>query len=560
MEENRTEDIIKNYEKTERNYTKTAKNTEYLNKLNDIKDNQIEQNRLKMHIEKLEREEENISDFRVKDEYQRQIKESKKELEAKVAEMEKLNNEKEEMLVTKRKNEKQVREKIVSELNDLQDKTRKDLMTEKKSLETQIAKKKLEIEVKNFELSQFTYKYDENGVPINGQDFRQLQDDRAKLNEEITKLQSSINRCDEYRNKLIDPIKSLPELPDDRVYIGIEKDRDINKEQPQKEEAEEVEKTPKIDFELKRNQQSGKNVFETSDIINNAKKDLENESKDYSKIHLEPNEIIQENPINGSVRKNDKNIFETNRIINDVRREMGLEPGGSAKPTTPTAKKDKGEKPSNKIIYIEIQEADGNIFYKDENGKEDKISIAEVLENKKSQFKRLDIKNICREVAGGRFGALRLRRKVNPEIVGVLQHDPEQLKDYVTSIYQKNKLPFELTHNLDGIGILDKIRLNKFARSEGKLGAKVIGRLFDKNKAIDGVKDNRMLNVAKDGFEKGAAKAKGKSIRAKDFVPRIANKDNHIEEKANEAVKQSQEQTAKDVQEIMNQNDKEEVK
>ena len=69
-----------------------------------------------------------------------------------------------------------------------------------------------------------------------------------------------------------------------------------------------------------------------------------------------------------------------------------------------------------------------------------------------------------------------------------------------------------------------------------------------------------MLNVAKDGFEKGAAKAKGKSIRAKDFVPRIANKDNHIEEKANEAVKQSQEQTAKDVQEIMNQNDKEEVK
>ena len=131
MEKNRTEDIIKNYEKTERNYTKTAKNTEYLNKLNDIKDNQIEQNRLKMHIEKLEREEENISDFRVKDEYQRQIKESKKELEAKVAEMEKLNNEKEEMLVTKRKNEKQVREKIVSELNDLQDKTRKDLMTEK---------------------------------------------------------------------------------------------------------------------------------------------------------------------------------------------------------------------------------------------------------------------------------------------------------------------------------------------------------------------------------------------------------------------------------------------
>lgn len=558
MEENRTEDIIKNYEETEKKYTKTAKNIEYLNKLNEINDNQMEQNRLKMHIEKLEREEETVSDFQVKDEYKRQIKESKKELEAKVEELEKLNNEKEEMLVAKRKNEKQVKEKIVSELNDFQDKTRKGLMAEKKSLETQVAKKKLEIEVKNFELSQFTYKYDENGVPINGQDFRQLQDERAKLNEEIAKLESSINRCDEYRNKLIDPIKSLPELPDDRVYIGIEKDKDINKEQPQKEE------TPKIDFELKRNQHSGKNIFETSDIIDNVKKDLEDESKDYSRTHLEPNEKIQKNPINESMRKNDKNIFETNRIINDVRREMGLESESSAKPTTPTDKKDKGEKSSNKITYIEIQETDGNIFYEDENGKEDKISIAEVLENKKSQFKRLDIKNICREVAGGRFGALRLRRKVNPEIVSVLQHDPEQLRDYITSIYQKKELPFELTHNLDGIGILDKIKLNKFAKSEEKLGAKVIGRLFDKNKALDRVKDNKVLNAAKEGFDKGVTAAKEKSVRlkdkTKDFVPKISNKDNHIEENANEAMKRAQEQTAKDVEKIMDQNDKEEAK
>lgn len=550
MEENRTEDIIKNYEETEKKYTKTAKNMEYLNKLNEINDNQMEQNRLKMHIEKLEREEETVSDFQVKDEYQRQIKESKKELEAKVEEMEKLNNEKEEMLVAKRKNEKQVKEKIVSELNDFQDKTRKGLMAEKKSLETQVAKKKLEIEVKNFELSQFTYKYDENGVPINGQDFRQLQDDRAKLNEEIAKLESSINRCDEYRNKLIDSIKSLPELPDDRVYIGIEKDKDINKEQPQKEE---VEETPEIDFELKRNQHSGKNIFETSDIIDNAKKALEDESKDYSKIHLEPNEKIQENPINESIRKNDKNIFETDRIINDVRREMGLESESSAKPTASTDEKDKEEKSSNKITYIEIQEADGNIFYEDENGNEDKISIAEVLENKKSQFKRLDIKNICREVAGGRLKGALLGRKVNPEIVSVLQHDPEQLRDYITSVYQKKELPFELTHNLDGIGILDKIKLNKFAKSEEKLGAKVIGRLFDKNKALDGVKDNKLLNAAKE-----------KSVRlkdkAKDFVPKISNKDNHIEETANEAMKRAQEQTAKNVQEIMNQNDKEEVK
>ena len=91
-----------------------------------------------------------------------------------------------------------------------------------------------------------------------------------------------------------------------------------------------------------------------------------------------------------------------------------------------------------------------------------------------------------------------------------------------------------------------------------------IGKLFDRNKAIDNVKNSKMLNAAKEGLDKGVTVAKEKSVKlkdkAKDFVPKISNKDNHIEEKANEAVKQSQEQTAKDVQEIMNQNDKEEVK
>lgn len=583
MEENRTEDIIKNYEKKEKDYTKTAKNTEYLNKLNDINDNRMEQNRLKMHIEKLEREEETVSDFQVKEEYQRQIKESRNELETKATEMEKLENEKQEMLVAKRKNEKQLIEKITNELNSLQDQTRKDLMAEKKSLETQVAKKRLEIENKNFELSQFEYKYDEKGVPINGQDFRQLQEDRAKLNEEITKLESSINRCDEYKNKLISPIKTLPELPDDRVYIGIQKDKNINNEQPQteepkkeqsqeeikqdneKEEPKKVEENLKKDSELKEKQHSGKNVFETNDIIDNAKKELENESKDYSKIHLEPNQIIQENPIKDATRKNDKNVFETNNIIDNVRNEMGLgtkNDKGVRQPITPTAKKDEEKKSDNKITYIGIYEKEGKIFYQDAQGNKENISIAEVFENKKSQFKRLDIKNICKEIAGGRLKGALLGRKVNPEIVSVLQHDPEQLKDYITSIYQKKELPFELTHHLRGIGILDKIRMNRFARTEEKLGAKVIGKLFDKNRGIDGIKDNKMLSVAKEGLEKGMTAAKEKSIRAKDkakdFVQKIPNKDNHIEEKANEAVKQSQEQTAKDVQEIMSQNDKEE--
>lgn len=582
MEKNRTEDIIKNYEKTEKNFTRTGKNTKYLEKLAEIKDIQVEQNRVKIHIENLEKEEKGVSDKALKEEYQRQIAESKKELEDRNAEIEKLENEKQEMLVQKKRDERVLRENIKRQVNELQDKTRKELMGEKQSLDAQISSKKIELEEKKNELdkkkmeeSQFVYSYSEN----NGQDLRKLREETQrveketkKLSEELNSLESLSNRCEDYRQKLVTPFKMPPELPDDKIYLGYEKEKEQNTDKKTSDKQKD-EKT--------NNEVEDKNVFETNEIINNVKSDMEKENKNYSNIHLDPNEKIQENPINGATRKNDKNVFETNNIINNVKKDMGLETENTIKPNTretkaesnakgsvqqisPTGEKDKEEKSSNKITYIGIYESEGKIFYQNEKGEKGTISIAEVLESKKSQFSRLDIKNICKEIAGGKIKGLLLGRKVNPEIVSVLQHDPEQLKDYITCIYQKKELPFELTHHLRGIGILDKIRLNKFARSEEKLGAIVMGKLFDKNRALDGVKDNKMLNAAKEGFEKGVTAAKEKAIRAKDkakdFVQKIPNEDNHIEEKANEAIKQSQEQTAKDVQEIMNQNDKEEVK
>ena len=581
MEKNRTEDIIKKYEKTEKNFTRTGKNTKYLEKLAEIKDIQVEQNRVKIHIENLEKEEKGISDKALKEEYQRQIAESKKELEDRNAEIEKLENEKQEMLVQKKRDERVLRENIRRQVNELQDKTRKELMGEKQSLDAQISSKKLELEEKKNELdkkkmeeSQFVYSYSEN----NGQDLRKLREETQrveketkKLSEELNSLESLSNRCEDYRQKLVTPFKMPPELPDDKIYLGYEKEKEQNTDKKTSDKQKD---------EKNNNEVEDKNVFETNEIINNVKSDMEKENKNYSNIHLDPNEKIQENPINGATRKNDKNVFETNNIINNVKKDMGLETENTVEPNTretkaesnakgagqqipPTGEKDKEEKEeklSNKITYIGIYEAEGNIFYQDEKGEKGTISIAEVLESKKSQFSRLDIKNICKEIAGGKIKGFLLERIVNPEIVSVLQHDPEQLKDYITSIYQKKELPFELTHHLRGIGILDKIRLSKFARSEEKLGATVIGKLFDKNRALDGVKDNKMLNAAREGWGKGVQAAKEQSVRladrAKDFVQKIPNKDNHIEEKANEAIKQSQEQTAKDVQKIMNENDR----
>ena len=177
MDKNETENVIKDYEKKEKNFVKTGENSDYLNKMKEIKDVEIELNKMSLHIEKLKTEKNSISDFQVKDECERQIKETEKEMEARKIELENLKEEKENMLVEKRKNEKILRESICKEVNELQDKTRKELMTQKKEIDTEIAKKKMELEVKKFELSQFTYKYDENGVPINGHEFKKLQDD-----------------------------------------------------------------------------------------------------------------------------------------------------------------------------------------------------------------------------------------------------------------------------------------------------------------------------------------------------------------------------------------------
>lgn len=587
MEENRTEDIMKNYERAEKNYIRTGKNTEYLKKVAEIKEKQVEQNRIGIHVSNMEKELESISDKHLREEYQRQINEGKKELEAGNVEIEKLENEKQEMLVQKKRDERVLRESIKGKVNELQDRTRKELMAEKKNLETQISSKKLEfenkkkeLETKKIEESQFVYSYSEN----NGQNLKKLKEETqrveketSRVKEELDKLQSMSNKCDVYRERLVTPFKMPPELPDDMIYLGFENEKNNNKEQSQaenkqKEEMKETEKSPKMDFDLN-SRSLDKNIFETKDIIDNAKQDLENENRNYGNIHLnlDPNEKIQENPIDGATRKNDKNVFEINNAIENARNDLGIKMSkpeaanrqdNTAKPQQVSS--DQDVKQSNKIKSISINESEGNILYEDESGRKEELSIIEVLENKKSQFKRLDIKNICKEIAGGRLKGMLLGRKVNPEIVSVLQNDPEQLKDYIASIYQNKELPFELTHNLEGIGLLKKFQMNKFVKSEEKMGAKVIGKLFDKNRAIEGSKGRKMIEAAKEGVGKGVDVTKEQAVKlknkAKDFVPKISNKDNHIEEKANEAIKQSQEQTAKDVQEIMNQKDNEEVK
>ena len=206
---------------------------------------------------------------------------------------------------------------------------------------------------------------------------------------------------------------------------------------------------------------------------------------------------------------------------------------------------------TNKIKYIEIVEKDEKVYYKDEMGNTKEISTDI---SKKELFKDLKISDVCKELTDSKISSLLLKRKINPNIVSVLREHPEQLKEYIISLKEKKDLPFELVHNLQDISLWKKFRLNKFAKIEEKLGAKVLGKVFDKNKTLAQEKGKKLIAGVKDKTIEGVGIVKDNAAKAKDiaksFVPKINNKDSHIEAKANEAVKETQESMAKEVNEM----------
>lgn len=215
------------------------------------------------------------------------------------------------------------------------------------------------------------------------------------------------------------------------------------------------------------------------------------------------------------------------------------------------------------IKYIEILEKEGNInYYIDGDEQEHTISIQQVLEEKKEKFKRLGISDMCKEIAGGRIKGALLKRKINPEVVAVLEHNTDQLKKYINSISEKKNLPFDLVHNLLNTNLLSKIKLNRFVKAEEKAGAYICGKLFDKNSAIIAKEKTKALaETAKETAKDKTAKIKEFSqekyqtvkSKGRDFVQKIPNKDSKIEEKARAAMaqKESERELANSVKEIM---------
>ena len=143
----------------------------------------------------------------------------------------------------------------------------------------------------------------------------------------------------------------------------------------------------------------------------------------------------------------------------------------------------------DKNISIKIIENKEVIEYTDSNG--EKAILASTLgEEKRDMYKRLKIGKMCREAIkntkGKRRLGLMLQRKVNPEIVKALEDtgNTDMIQDYIESIYTKEELPFELTHDLSGLSRMEKWKMRKYTKVEEKCGAKIIGKMWEKNRAL----------------------------------------------------------------------------
>lgn len=562
--------IMKTYKEEQKRLTKTKKDVNLEKKEQEISSNEIDIKRQIMHIERLKEERENykdsvaMDDIAIRKEYDENIKNEEDRLEKQKNSLEDLKKEKNILAINKDKKNEEVKKKILQKMNENQDKLRKDLTAEQKKLETETKKLKVQYDMKMIEIHEFKYKYDEKGVPTNGEEYRKMNEEALKIHEDMKKCEENIGLCKKELEKSREVISDMPKLSKYEIYDESVLDKNIEK-------TEKVENTANVENSEKNTQGQTKS---TEEIIKEIQKETEEQNRNYRNVHLEAGPFVDkvnvskqsqrpkntfeiENAINNAYNQmqNDNRNITVDREIEQMARENNRTTKGANRPNQATKAKT--------VEYIEILEKEGNInYYIDGDEQEHTISIKQALEEKKDKFKRLGISDMCKEITGGRIKGALLKRKVNPEIVAVLGNNTDQIKEYISNIYYEEDLPFQLVHNLEKTSILSKIKLNKFVKAEEICGAWVSGKLFDKNRAIVAKEKTKAIagNVKEAAKEKTAKikdfsqeKEQTAKSKGRDFVQKIPNKDSKIEATARQAMvqKESERELANNVQKIM---------
>ncbi len=373
--------------------------------------------------------------------------------------------------------------------------------------------------------------------------------------EEIKKLEEEVKKNQLKASKIADKHRLLRQIVQGKEKRENERYNEIIKEAMKEEQIrKKQEKNEAEEQEQEENESENKEQTETKKTYSEMTK--EELYAEYSRINAEWREacknyrVAKENGLNeeelaklkDEANNKQKEGIELYKILKDKEKGKNIENTEKEKPKEETkdneqqseAKKEpKLQKGENRIIDIVITEKEGLIACRNAKGEINRRGIQEVFETKKDKFKRLQINKKCKEIAKNPVSVFFLKRKVNPAIVAVLEHNEEQLTEYISSLYNEKELPFGLVHDLRDTNIVTKLMRNRFTRVESKLGAEVLGsELFNKNKALPPAqkpyKTEERKETIKDKYKQ-------------------ENKDAHIEKEAFEKMQETQEQIAKDV-------------
>ena len=285
----------------------------------------------------------------------------------------------------------------------------------------------------------------------------EIRKDKDKKEKQISNGIGKLKLEAEYNSFL--GLISMVDQHNDRVSVeGLMKERQEKEEKQQKQA---------------RNVLNDRTEF--LDKIEKAKQEMENTNRDYKNINIETHAEIE-------------------------KEKLTISNSGKAKITNPIKPKQTAiqEEPlrieTGKIQRISIDEKEGKIYTKTEVGKASEQFIHSSLWSKKENYEKMGIKEMCKEIAGGRVSGLLLRAKVNPAIVHSLMNEPETLKEYISCLHEKRELPFELVHDLRNskLGFMERRRMAVRARAEDKIpGTKITfaQRFWNKNKTIEEAKE-----------------------------------------------------------------------
>lgn len=491
--------------------------------------------------------------------------------------------------------------KIESELNSIV--KEKEIIAKKQQMEKEIIEEKKKLNKLNKDRKQCQEAIKEEqkfssfseGKFGKTSELQEYEKDLEKINNElnakimsVAKKEKELRILNAYVNKMITKYNVKEQMKkEEETKTAPNKPEEVKTKVSSKEENKE---TPKVEQKQEENYLSDEDKV-VADKIKKVQDEMKEQNRNYKDINLSVMPQVEKVKLRNE--QEPKSAADIEKVVNKVYKQMqednrNISNVHLTKNNTVNKEKLKNEQKNNEIKYIEILEKDNNILYIDGNKQEYVISKEKAIEEKRQKFKRLGISKLCKEIAGGRISGNLLKRKINPEIVAVLQNNPEQLKEYITCIKEKRKLPFELVHDLTNLNIIEKFKLNKFVKAEEKTGAKVLSKLFDKNKTfevtaktrelassvnkiarkqitkIKGYKNKVKCNLkakTKDKMNKLKNKAKGKENRKeesrrrknRDFVQKVPNKNSEIEAKARVALaqKESQKELANGVKEVM---------